>query len=125
EETHGVRSVIVADGVEIHLQRRALEAADLAVVLVGLLDDVGRRADPRSTRGALALEGLAAQPLDDLVVAGIIRRGPAGGPIGSRLQERAEIPVERLARDRGGLFAALVAEHVEGQHDAAFALVST
>src|SRR5207302_10226058 len=97
----------------IDLQRGVLESPDR-------LDDAGddgldlfRRADPRSARGDLSVERERAQPAHRFVVVAIILRGGAPRPIADRLVERAEIFLERRARELAREPRILIAEHVE------------
>src|SRR5262249_14946017 len=60
---------------------------------------LSRRADPGAARGDLAVEGERAQPAHRFVVVAIILGGRASCPIAHRLVERAEIFLERRARD--------------------------
>src|SRR5262249_43720874 len=99
EQAHGLLRLAEIERAEIDLQRGVVERADR-------FDDAGddgldlvRRADPGAARGDLAVEGERAQPAHRFVVVAIILGGRASCPIAPRLVERAEIFLERRARD--------------------------
>ena len=86
--------------------------------------DLVGRADPGAARFDLAVEGERAQPAHRLVVVAIVLGGGAARPVADRLVERAEIFLERPARDLARKPRILVTEHVEGDHHLAVAGVA-
>src|SRR6516225_3747020 len=113
KQPHGLLRLAEIERAETDLQRGVLEPADR-------FDDAGddgldlvRRADPGAARGDLAVKGERAQPTHGFVVVAIILRRRASGPIPHRLVERAEIFLERRARDLAREPRVLMAEHVE------------
>ena len=121
EQRHRRLGLGVADHPEIHLQRGRFEAVDLAIVGGDRLADIVRRADPGRAFLHLRLERLLGDDLDRLLVVRVVARGHAGHPVRGGVDDRSQILVERLARDRGGLLAGLRAIHVERQHHLAAA----
>src|SRR5262249_25851047 len=115
EQAHRLLRVGERDGAEVDLQRGVLELADRAehaaddgLHLVG-------GADPGAARLDLAVERERAQPSHRLVVIAIVLRAAALA-VAHGLIERAEIFLERRARNVAGEPRVLVTEHVEGDH---------
>src|SRR5215467_1999578 len=116
EQAHGLLRRAEIERAEIDLQRGVLERADRFDDAADDGLDLVRRADPGAARGDLAVEGERAQPAHRFVVVAIILGGRAPRPIADRLVERAEILLERRARNLAREPRILMTEHVERHH---------
>src|SRR6516165_4506955 len=121
KQLHRSLGVGLADHSKVHLKRSGLKTVDLSVVSGDSVADVVWRADPSRAFGDLGLEVLFGDEFDHLLIIRVVFGGDARHPFRGRIDDRFEINIQRLTRDRRRLFAALRAEHVEGQHDAAAA----
>src|SRR5262249_58832912 len=75
EQLHRRLGLGATDHAEIHLQRRALEAADAAVITLDCGSDLLGRTDPCQASDDLRFKRLAPQALDHFLVLRIDARG--------------------------------------------------
>src|SRR5215472_3476491 len=125
EEPHRCERIVERNHIEIDLQRGVLVNAEFFLRAADLVDDLFRRADPRSARADLILGARLLEFGDYLSVAGIIPGAAAVEPIGGGLDQRMKIVVDERASKCPGTLAVGIAEHVEGQHHLALAGVAS
>src|SRR5262245_37073927 len=113
KQPHGLLRLVEIERAEIDLQRGVLEPADRFDHAGDDGPDLFRRANPGAARGDLAVKGERAQPAHRFVVVAVVLRRRAAGPIAHRLIERAEIFLERRARDLAREPRILIGDNVE------------